>query len=261
MRVDILSYAPHHATAGSAMLAGLKRHGVRASMGQWSGAPVAVCWGWRRASALRGKAQVLVMERGYVGDRVHWISLAWNGLNGRGQVPPVTDGGERWRKHFAHYLAPWKEGGEAVVVMGQVPGDQSIVGVKIGDWYRQACEAGKRFGEVVFRPHPVALERGMRDAPPNCARVLKGSLSDALALSKCVVTYNSNAGVDSVLAGVPTIACDEGSMAWPVAGHGLDADPPKPDREAWCASLAWRQWTKAEIEAGEAWEYLKQELH
>jgi hypothetical protein len=37
----------------------------------------------------------------------------------------------------------------------------------------------------------------------------------------------------------------------------LQAAPPRPDRDAWCARIAWRQWTRAEIESGEAWDFLR----
>ena len=74
-----------------------------------------------------------------------------------------------------------------------------------------------------------------------------------------VVTLNSNSGVDAALAGVPVIAFDEGSMAWPVAGHKpQDAiHPPRPDRLRWAAELAWCQWTDREFETGECWEHLR----
>lgn len=204
------------------------------------------------------------MEAGYAGNRgwiskglLEWYSLAWNGLNGRGKAPPVDDGGARWRKYFDGLLKPWKSSGDAVVIMGQVPGDASIEGVNMQRWYADAIEACKRFGlPVYFRPHPVAIERGHTEVPAG-VQSLGGSLADALARARYVITYNSNSGVDAVLAGVPTIACDEGSMAWPVAGHGLDAQPPMPDRAQWAYRLAWRQWKREEIEAGMAWDYLR----
>jgi hypothetical protein len=64
-----------------------------------------------------------------------------------------------------------------------------------------------------------------------------------------VVTFNSNTGVDAALFGRPVIAMDEGSMAWPVAGHQV-TEIVMPDRSAWAARLAWCQWTMDEMRSG-----------
>ncbi len=269
MRVDIVARngADHQWVAAEAIRTGFKQHGIDAHIVTQEAplADVVVCWGGRQAHRVMTKGRrTLVIEAGYVGDRgwvskglLNWYSLAWDGLNGRGKVPAVGDGGERWRKHFDGMLKPWKTGGDAVVIMGQVPGDASIEGVDMRRWYASAIESSKRFGlPVYFRQHPVAIERGYTEVPAGVPR-LGGSMADALAMAHHVVTYNSNSAVDAVLAGVPAIACDEGSMAWPVAGHGLDAEPPTPDRTEWAHRIAWRQWKKDEIEAGMAWDYLK----
>lgn len=264
MRVEVVARAPHQVEAGNALIAGFRCHGIRTTNTAYACGvteQVVACWGWRigKLLAVQGR-RVLVMERGYVGDRMKWTSLAWDGLNGRGEVPAVDDGGQRWRKHFGGLMKPWRADGSVVVVMGQVPGDASIEGVDIDGWYEKACQAAKRFGlPVMFRPHPVAIQSGHHGGPAGVT-VLRGSLEQALLVARYVVTYNSNSGVDAVLAGVPTVACDVGSMAWKVCGRSLEADPPSPDRSAWCSALAWRQWTHDEIERGEAWDYLRASL-
>lgn len=76
------------------------------------------CWGWRLGQHLRYKGhEVLVMERGYLGDRFAWTSLGWNGLNGRSTVPEAPeDGGERFNRNFS--LAPLNPVGEYVLIVG-----------------------------------------------------------------------------------------------------------------------------------------------
>lgn len=258
--------ASHQQGWATALRHGLERHAVAAEILP-PGHPVpavdfVACWSWRNGKPHHEAGRrVLLMERGYVGDRFEWTSLAWDGLNGRGKAPPVTDCGDRWRKHFAGLVKPWKEDGDCVVVMGQVPGDMSIAGVDIDAWYVAALAAAARFGlPVFFRPHPVAMERGHTKMPAKGTAILRGDLAGALKQARYVLSYNSNSATDAVLAGVPTIVCDEGAMAWPVAGHGLEAEPPEPDRTSWCISIAWRQWLLEEIASGEAWDYLKQGL-
>ena len=68
-----------------------------------------------------------------------------------------------------------------------------------------------------------------------------------------VVTFNSNTGVEGVLAGVPTVTMDEGAMAYPVTGHKL-VDIVTPDRMAWAYALAWKQWRMEEMFSGVCWD-------
>lgn len=263
--------APHQMLAANAMCSGFTRHGIAASIVPQAAAArsnVVVCWGGRQLRRLStGARRVLVIEAGYVGDRgmvskglLAWYSLAWDGLNGRGKAPPVDDGGARWERNFSGLMKPWRNGGEAVIVVGQVPGDAAIEGVNIDHWYRNAVAAAQRLGNLVFfRPHPVALERGYQyNAASFGVKVRNGPLDEALATAKVVITFNSNCAVNAVVEGVPAIVCDQGSMAWPVAAHELGAQPIRPDRSKWAMEIAWRQWRLNEIESGEAWDYLKQ---
>lgn len=264
----VTSGLAHQREACAAMRRGLVRHGVAcvdAAPGTAFSADIAVTWGWRNAAPLRAAGRnVLVMERGYIGDlaaRRQWTSLGWNGLNGRAAAPPAPDAGARWRRNFGARLEAWREHGAFVVVMGQVPGDASIDGVDMAAWYRAACKASRRFGlPVRFREHPSARQSGMATPVPLGVDVDERPLAECLADARFVVTFNSNSATDAVLAGIPALACDAGSIAWPVTGHGLAADPPSPDRTRWAADIAWRQWTTDEIESGAAWEFVRHGL-
>lgn len=210
------------------------------------------CWGWRLGVQFRRAGhEVLVMERGYLGDRFSWTSLAWNGLNGRGIFAPTPDdGGARFRQHHA-VLQPWRQGPGYALIVGQVPGDASLQGVNLEPWYANMAGHARAAGlEPVFRQHPVAARRGFRQGPRG-VRKLTGSLEDALAGAAQVITYNSNTGVDALVAGVPVVADNEGSMAWPLAGQQV-GEFHRPEREQWAYDLAWKQWSLDEIASGDA---------
>lgn len=270
MTAPIFVYSNRHGERNdhaNAMAMGLKAHGYEAKIVAKGTEPhpdcdFLVCWGWREGKRLRDLGyNVLVMERGYLGDRYYWTSLGWNGLNGRAVWNAPADKGERFRTYHGHLLRPWRtdRSGYALII-GQVRGDAALGDVVIARWYPEAAKAmrDRGFG-VYFRPHPEAVRRGIvGNVLPSIQ--LRGSLDDALAGAACVVTYNSNAGVDAALAGIPVIACDEGSMALPVAARGLHADLMTPDRDDWCTRLAWRQWTIDEISSGIAWDHVKQVL-
>jgi hypothetical protein len=258
----VSSRAAHHSSHAVAMKSGLARHGVRAEIipsHTVTDADVVACWGWRQGASYRDQGRnVLVMERGYLGDRFAWTSLGWNGLNSRASWPDALDDGERFERNFGHLRRVWRSNktGYALVI-GQVLGDAALVGADILRWYMAAQSAMRRRGfDVAFRPHPESFNR-RHNIGPLAHLVIGGSLEDAMAGAAVVVTWNSNTGVEAVLAGIPTITCDDGAMARPVTAHGLDADLVTPDRNDWLRRMAWRQWTLDEIASGAAWDVVK----
>jgi hypothetical protein len=233
-----------------------------------------VCWGWRRGKILRRSnpsIPILVMERGYVGDRMHWTSLGWNGLNRRATFPkPPTyaqleDVPYReppkltpWRAREGYSHSPYLIPGEYALILGQVQSDQACVGVnmpsKYREWLGKLTRAGLR---VRFRPHPKAARQNHGIDQRFFTR---GTLAEDLAGAKFTVSWNSNSSVDSVLAGVPSVTFDEGAMAWPVTSHSLDNPVMMPSRTEWAAQLAWCQWQPSELCDGSAWAAVKEAL-
>lgn len=239
----------------NALAAGFKRHGVESEICWMEQSPpppenadFCICWGKRNLDLLkaRGAGDVLVMELGYMGDRLEWTSLGWNGLNGRASFGSGDVG--RWRRYFAPLLREWKaeDAGDYVLLAGQVPGDASVAEIDIEAWARRTTQQLEDLWEcpVVFRGHPLT-------AKPE--RTLEEDLSGA----KFAVTFNSNLGVDAVLSGTPAVVMDPGGMAWPVAGRDID-EVVRPNRNKWAQALAWTQWRLHEIESGAAWDVVRQ---
>lgn len=254
----IANAAGHQQMHAAALAAGARRHGVKVDIAshERGAAPVVACWGWRIGEHLLAKGyNVLVMERGYLGDRFAWTSLGWNGLNGRAEFPMVDDGGARFRQHFGHMLADWRPGSAHVLLIQQVPGDMSLGGRDLKPWYRAQAKAySAAYGlPVMFRPHPEAKRRRLGVVCPARASFIDGTLDEALAGAAVVVTYNSNVGVDAVMAGKPVVAVDAGSMVYDVAAH-MAGEIRMPDRSGWATRTAWCQWTLDEITSGAAWD-------
>lgn len=226
---------------------------------------LAIFWGHRQRDLIQlqqknGK-NYLVMERAYLDDRFKWLSLGYNGLNGRADFcnSHITSSA-RWDKHFSHLLKPWKKNIEhlPILLVGQVPTDAAVTHVDIKRWYTKTVNYyTKRGHKVIFRKHP--LDR----TPTNYYKSLGVDLDTNEKLettlqqvSNCV-TFSSNSGVISLLEGIPTIAVDEGSMVYSIAGSQLSHLNQIPDRTDWCNKIAHTQWLYEEIESGEAWNQLK----
>lgn len=247
----------HQHSWGGAFAAGLKRHGWIVDVsGNYRPADMVVFWGVRRAEEMaqqkQAGAEICVLERGYLGDRFGWTSVSFGGeLNGNAEFRGVRDEPSRFRDNFAPLMKEWRHPSKGhVLLLGQVYGDASLRHVDIEAFYRRAIAAFHKQGyEVRFRPHPLARNG---EKP-------KHSLEQDLAGARFAVTWNSNSGVDAVLAGVPCVTMDKGAMAWPVTGHTLEL-PPAPEREAWAHRLAWCQWRMDEMESGACWEAVGREL-
>jgi hypothetical protein len=261
MQITIIAspQADHQKRAARALKSGFDARGHVANVAQ-PRMPISTrhvaCWGWRRGRELRAHGHdVLVIEHGYIGDRSEWLSLGWNGLNNRATFAEIDDP-SRFNTHFADYLQPENPNGDYVLLIGQVDGDMSLQGQGLQDWYvDMAFRAESYYGlPVRFRPHPVSVQRN-QVAEVDGAEVLHGELDEAITGAAVVVTYNSNTGVESVLAGKQTIAFDKGSMARDVSGHDI-GETSNGDRELWAHRLAWKQWRHDEIASGEAVEVI-----
>ena len=122
-------------------------------------------------------------------------------------------------------------------------------------WCRETVEHFDRRGVTVwFRPHPKIEDIADYGVDPRFIKL--GSLGDTLRIARAFVTWNSTSAVDSVVAGVPTVAMDRGSMAYPVAAHDLDHLDYSPTRHRWLAGLGYSQWTLDEMRAGLPWRHL-----
>lgn len=251
--------APHQIKAIEEFIAGLAKHGISATLQHHQDlgdCDLAVFWGHRQHGIIqkqrsRGR-HYLVMERGYIGDRFLWTSLGFDGLNGRARFPAIDDGLWRWNRHFAQHLKPWRETkGKTALIMGQVRGDESIRNVDFEHWVQTIAGplVADKF-EVWFRQHPGDLRY-----KPKAFPLMDGTLAQALEVTDWVITFNSNSGVDAVLAGVPTYAADPGSMVYDLSNRGLV--PWRPPRDFWCKKMAYTQWLPEEIASGDAWEALR----
>lgn len=255
----------HQSAHAEALGKGMRAHGVEVRMATPAHViktKYTACWGWRMGVRLRRAGhEVLVMERGYIGDRFSYTSLGWNGLNGFAMFPDRgVDGGERFAAHGGRLL-PWKNDGKCVLILGQVPRDASLRGIDLIPQYEAwAMDAKKRFGlPVFFRPHPDVVKKGLVQQIAFTERSPHESLSAALSEAALCITFNSNSGVDAVIAGVPTITFDSGSMAWEVCGHDI-GKVIRPDRELWAYKLAYKQWSIDEISSGAALEPLAERI-
>jgi len=239
---------PHHKEWCGKFAQGLIHHGITVETRMLDDpidCDLAVFWSHKFYNVIKhqkkNNADYICLERGFV-DRENYAHVGWNGHNGRADFKNAGAPSDRFER-FQHMLKPWKQDGDYLLIMGQVPGDASTMGVELNlIWDDVGNKAAELDINTIYRPHPLVEY--------TCP--LEVSLKNALA----VIAWNSNSSVDAVLAGVPSIVLDEGSMAWPVSSHEI-GEIVRPDRTKWLHELAYAQWSRTEISSGECWDRIK----
>lgn len=144
---------------------------------------------------------------------------------------------DRWEA-LGVKVKPWRKTGKHIVVVPVSRFVAAYNGFNASDWLGSTLAKLK---EVTDRP--VMIKPKDSDAP------IEEVLDGAWAL----VTMESNAAIDALVAGVPVFAGVSAAVA-PIANMELDLieSPPMGDREGLFSMLAYQQWTIDEIVSGEA---------
>jgi hypothetical protein len=185
----------------------------------------------------RAGARVLVAENGWLGKGWRggdWFSLCLGHHAGAGHWS--HGGPARWGG-WGVELAPYREGGDETIILGQRGiGEPGVCSP--GLW---AENTRHRLGAGRIRPHP-----GNGPAPV--------PLADDLARARDCVTWNSGAALHALLLGVPVW---HGFAKWigaqasrPLAEWGGAPQRDAAARLAMFQRLAWAMWTLDEISTG-----------
>jgi hypothetical protein len=208
---------------------------------------------WKKtvAECLRNRTPLLTVGRCFFGSRHDMVAIGWDGFNVGADfcLPNAEDcPSDRWEKH-GFELPPWNFKSGYWLVCGEFR--------DMSSWYKE-IKAATKHDRVVFRPHPFvpADYHGFPQAPP----AGQDEIESVLAGAACCITYDSIAGCDAVLAGVPSITYGKNAMARDVSFKDLTeyrlSKTQTKDRTQWCNQLAYCQWSHDEIASGEFWQHL-----
>jgi hypothetical protein len=201
--------------------------------------------------------RTLVLETGYIkrgDDEDSYYAAGFDGLNGNADFRNRNMPSDRFEE-LGIELKPWREDGEYILLCGQVPWDASVQHTDHVGWLSSAVEGiRKNTGKpVIFRPHPKGPDFNL----PHTTKST-GTLESELEGAFAHVSFNSNSGVDAVLAGVPTFTGSRDAMADEVSNRNFLylGNPMMPDRKQWANNIAYTQWTLEEMAEGKAWAHL-----
>ena len=200
------------------------------------------------------------MDSGYVGNNVgnnnaqgikKYHRIVLNDLQHRVIRPRPSD---RWDR-LEIEIHP-RRTGHRIIVAAPDEKPCKFYGIDQQQWIRDTVAEIRKHTD---RPVEVR-ERAARRSD----RVLKEPLSQVLAQDvHAVVTFNSVAAVESILAGVPAFVLAPSHVAEPVANRDLSKidTPFYPDPDllmAWCHSMAYGQYHVRELKNGTAFRMMQE---
>jgi len=241
-----------------------------------------------RNSVAQNAEKFIVIETPLLNRKTNQENTQWRvGLNGYlnrdAEWPIMTeDDALNKLKEIGVNFPGWNNDPKGSVLIAlQLPGDASLRGIDINEWaYSSICTIRSITDRpIVVRSHPLISQRGLLEHGDLACKLLLSGMKDVrfsngaatpwsqdLAEAWCTVTYSSGLAVDSVLSGVPTIACDPGNFAWGISSHYLEEiESPRmaSSREIalWLRFLAGCQWSQDDMRDGTVWNYLYNLLH
>ena len=216
---------------------------------------------------------VIVIEVGGLIRNTTW-KLGINGINRDADF--AVDAympGDRVKK-FGIILQPWKQDGEYILICGQHGHSEQWRNMPDMDtYYRNTITEIRKVTDkpIVVRSHPRYREslhwacdmqwykeQGVTWNIPKHVQQTYDSfdLEHMLKHTHFTVSHSSNAGITSIIHGVPAVV-SESSLAYEV-GSKMDSWLSKPDRHNWLNRMTYTEWFADEI--GLQWNRIRAKL-
>lgn len=248
-----------------AFAAGLNRHGIQTKTYPYKtdkvkDADLHVFWALRASTVMahcHAKGQpFIVLDHGFTPDRKDFTAINLNHLNGRSEldVAAFAQDSARCAKHGWGIKPAPAAPGQGILIIGQVSGDRSLEGADIYNWANFKIAELELLGHrnVQFKPHPREKPENLHRIEEVKAPLFKGSMEDAFAAAKVILTYSSTAGAEAWQNGVAAWAASPMSMI-----YREQFEPATPARrQRWLNEISYRQYNKEEMRSGEAWDIL-----
>ena len=171
-------------------------------------------------------------------------------------------------------VKPWRNPGEggAILICLQNTKSEAWTAGPVKVWLRDTIEHIRTSShrQIIVRQHPRHKEDiklmlteypNVKEDYPKFTQGDKVDFDKVLIDAYCVINYNSNPAIESVIAGIPVMV-HESSLCREV-GIPLDGDINSlkmPDRKHWLNKLSYCEWYIDEIEKGIPWRRIKPKL-
>lgn len=184
----------------------------------------------------------------------YWHRIVKNNLqHGNEIIKRPSDRFEAFKKKFA----PWKKDGRKILIAAPDEKPMKFYEKDLDEWLADTIKEIKKFTD-----RPVEVRRRNKQ---RLNRIVNNTLEQALNDDVfALVTFNSNAAVESIFHGIPAFSLAPTSAASPVASNDLSKieTPYYPDKDklhAWGCHLAYGQFHLSELKTGKAKQMLEKQ--
>jgi hypothetical protein len=198
------------------------------------------------------------MDSGYLGNRPsyqnphgwkHWHRIVPNNLQHDQVIPRPSD---RWSRLGLDVST--RQHGRTILIVAPDEKPCKFYDIELDTWLAETIATIKQYTD-----RPVVIRERNKSRTDRKVNRVEKALDDVHA----VVTFNSIAGTEAILAGVPVFAMAPSNAARPVSNTDLTQidNPWWPDRDqilAWAYHLAYGQFHIDEFKNGQAERILKQ---
>lgn len=194
------------------------------------------------------------MDTGYFGNEPtpgnpngwkYWHRIVKNDL----QHNNLTNRKDDRFKRFGKKIKPWKKTGRKILIAAPDEKPCKFYGIDLENWLAETVNTIKQYTD-----RPIEIRRRNKNRIDRLTDTLEQALDkDVFAL----VTYNSNAAVESVFHGIPVFPLAPTSAAFPVGSRDLSKieQPFYPDSDLvynWGCHLSYGQFHISELRTGKA---------
>jgi hypothetical protein len=202
------------------------------------------------------------MDTGYFGNErtqsnpngwKYWHRIVKNNLQ---HDEIITRPGDRF-KNFKKKFQPWKKEGRKILIAAPDEKPMKFYGLNLEEWLESTINEIKKHTD---RPIEVRRRNKLRLDRMTVDTLEQALNNDVFAL----VTYNSNAAVESIFHGIPVFVLAPACAAGPMGKRTLSEieNPFYPEREQlqhWANHLAYGQFHISEIKSGKAKRILEEQ--
>jgi len=182
----------------------------------------------------------------------YWHRIVKNDLQHQDEIIERPD--DRFRL-FRRRFRPFKKGGRKILLAAPDEKPMKFYGLNLDDWIEDTVAEIKKHTD-----RPVEVRRRDKQRADRLTNTLEEALDDDVF---ALVTYNSNAAVESIFHGIPTFTLADAHAAHPVSCRDLSKidTPYYPSADklyAWGCHLAYGQFHVNEMKTGKARKLLEE---
>jgi hypothetical protein len=170
----------------------------------------------------------IIIEQGFL-NRKKYQSIGINGFSGLSKIKPTNSPGDRFDKLNINVKDIVINNDGYILFCGQLPWDSQVQDINYNQYLNNIFNKLKKLTsrKIKFRFHPLYKDNHKSrkhkiNIPEDIEIDQNINLIDSIKESFCVISYNSNSLVDSLLEGIPVITLSKVSIIYDITENDIN---------------------------------------